>query len=407
MTEPVASLVGSVLQDAYLVTRLIGQGAMGAVYEATQTRLQKRVAIKIMDRNLAANAEALARFRREIQVTAQLAHPNIIQVSDFGTAPTGEPYLVMEYLDGEDLEQRLQRVTRLPLASAVNIVKQLASALAVTHAEGIVHRDLKPANVFLVKVPGQTDFVKVVDFGISKVLKASTTKLTRAQMIVGTPEYMAPEQAAGKVDEIDHRSDQWSLSCIAWHMLVGRQPFVGPDVNTILHQVMNGEPPPLPPNMAGLLPGQVEQVLRRALSKRQQDRFPTITAFARAFEAAAPSGQAAPANQPAAAKREARQRSLFKPEPARRPQNAAGRPVSRPGRRLVWIFAAAVAAMLGVGVALFVQSGRLPLRRAAATARTSAASESGGGGPTVVPLHTARPGGKAVEQKRRRAAQDR
>jgi serine/threonine-protein kinase len=235
MTENAASLVGAVLKDTYQVTRLIGQGGMGAVYEATHTALRKRVAIKVMDRNLAANTEALARFKREIEVTARLAHPNIIQVSDFGAVPTGEPYLVMEYLDGEDLDRRLQRVGRVSFASTVGIVKPLASALAVTHAEGIVHRDLKPANVFLVNVPGQTDFIKVVDFGISKVLKASTTKLTRAQMIVGTPEYMAPEQAAGKVDEIDHRSDQWSVACIAWHALVGQQPFVGPDVNAILH----------------------------------------------------------------------------------------------------------------------------------------------------------------------------
>jgi serine/threonine-protein kinase len=353
MTEAAApSLVGTVLGDAYQVTRLIGQGGMGAVYEGVQTRLRRRVAIKVMDRNLAANTEALARFRREIDVTAKLAHPNIVQVSDFGTVPTGEPYLVMEYLDGEDLERRLQRVDRLSFAAAVRIVNQLASALAVTHAEGIVHRDLKPANVFLVTVPGQSDFVKVVDFGISKVLKASTTKLTRAQMIVGTPEYMAPEQAAGKVDEIDHRSDQWSLACIAWHMLVGQQPFVGPDVNAILHQVMNGEPPPLGPALAPLLPGQVESVLRRALSKRQIDRFPTITAFAKAFEAAAPLdtpmrpvARAAPAKD-----------SLFVKHARQTPAT-----VSEKGsrRRLLWIVAIVVALALGVGVALF-QSGQLP-----------------------------------------------
>src|SRR4029077_16264659 len=137
-----------------------------------------------------------------------------------------------------------------------------------------------------------------VDFGISKVLKASTTKLTHAQMVVGTPEYMAPEQAAGKVDEIDHRSDQWSLACIVWRMVVGQQPFVGPDVNTILHQVMNGEPPPLPRETAGGVPREVEVVLGRALSKRQQDRFPTITAFARALEAAAATHLAPAAGEP-------------------------------------------------------------------------------------------------------------
>jgi eukaryotic-like serine/threonine-protein kinase len=392
MTEAARSpsMVGSVLQDAYQVTRLIGRGGMGAVYEATQTRLNKRVAIKVMDRTLAANPEALARFRREIQVTAKLAHPNIIQVSDFGTAPTGEPYLVMEYLEGEDLDQRLARVTRLPLERAVPIVKQLASALAVTHAEGIVHRDLKPANVFLVSVPGQTDFVKVVDFGISKVLKASTTKLTKAQMVVGTPEYMSPEQAAGKVDEIDHRSDQWSVACIAWHMLVGQQPFFGPDVNTILHQVMNGEPPPLPRKMAGLLPKEVEAVLRRALSKRQQDRFPTITALSRALEAAAP----LPGTTPAPALRRVtpeKRSSLFVGQDV--PRASPPSTINRP-RPLRWVLYVALAAVAGIGVAWFTKAGQSPAAAPGAAPR---------GEPTVVPVRAAKAGAaKAVDPRRRR-----
>jgi eukaryotic-like serine/threonine-protein kinase len=402
MTEAAApSLVGTVLADAYRVTRLIGQGGMGAVYEGVQTRLGKRVAIKVMDRNLAAESEALARFRREIDVTAKLAHPNIVQVSDFGVVPTGEPFLVMEYLDGEDLEQRLARVGRVSFASAVRIVNQLASALAVTHAEGIVHRDLKPANVFLVSVPGQTDFVKVVDFGISKVLKASTTKLTRAQMIVGTPEYMAPEQAAGKVDEIDHRSDQWSLACIGWHMLVGQQPFLGPDVNAILHQVMNGEPPPLVPALAPLLPGQVEGVLRRALSKRQLDRYPTITAFAKAFESAAPldAPMRAPTRAPPA------KASLFVKPAAR---HAAPAAPPRPRRRLLWLGAAALAAAIGIGVAL-LQSGQAPWR--SKTKSGAGASPSPGGqasGPTVVPLPSGKAhAGKSTEPRRHRASLER
>ncbi|HVU49471.1 MAG TPA: serine/threonine-protein kinase [Polyangia bacterium] len=379
--------MGTVLGDAYQVTRLLGQGGMGAVYEGVQTRLKKRVAIKVMDRNLAANTEAVARFRREIDVTAKLAHPNIVQISDFGTVPTGEPYLVMEFLEGEDLERRLARVGRVSFASAVAIVNQLASALAVTHAEGIVHRDLKPANVFLVKVPGQSDFVKVVDFGISKVLKASTTKLTRAQMIVGTPEYMSPEQAAGKVDEIDHRSDQWSLACIAWHMLVGQQPFVGPDVNSILHQVMNGEPPPLGPALAALLPGQVEAVLRKALSKRQIDRFPTITAFAKAFEAAAPLDTPMRPVTPPPAPRPSPLFPLASPRPA--PSTA-----SRPPRRWTWVMAALLATALGVGLALW-QSGQLPWRGAGA-AVTGDDGASVGASPAREP-------GKGERKKRRPA----
>jgi serine/threonine-protein kinase len=351
---------------------------MGAVYEGVQTRLKRRVAIKVMDRNLAANTEAVARFRREIDVTAKLAHPNIVQISDFGTVPTGEPYLVMEFLEGEDLDRRLARVGRVSFASAVAIVNQLASALAVTHAEGIVHRDLKPANVFLVKVPGQSDFVKVVDFGISKVLKASTTKLTRAQMIVGTPEYMSPEQAAGKVDEIDHRSDQWSLACIAWHMLVGQQPFVGPDVNSILHQVMNGEPPPLGSALAPLLPGQVEGVLRKALSKRQIDRYPTITAFAKAFEAAAPLDTPM---RPVTTSPVPKKSSLF-------PHAAPARPAPattgvRPRSRWIWVGAALLAAALGIGLAL-LQSGQLPWGASTAPA---ASSEAPGASKEPAPPH--------------------
>jgi len=393
MTEAAPSLVGTVLADAYQVTRLIGQGGMGAVYEGVQTRLGKRVAIKVMDRNLAANVEAIARFRREIDVTAKLAHPNIVQVSDFGTVPTGEPFLVMEYLDGEDLERRLARVERVSFASAVAIVNQLASALAVTHAEGIVHRDLKPANVFLVNMPGRDDFVKVVDFGISKVLKASTTKLTRAAMIVGTPEYMSPEQAAGKVDEIDHRSDQWSLACIAWHMLVGQQPFLGPDVNAILHQVMNGDPPPLGPALAARLPGQVERVLRKALSKRQIDRYPTITAFAKAFESAAPLDTPMRPIVRAAPPPKA---SLFAP--------GAARPVTPParaGRRAVWVGAALLAAAAGVGIAL-VQSGQLAGRSASGGATTSPEPS----GPTVVPLPTSKKRHRPAPERKGRADDD-
>jgi serine/threonine-protein kinase len=274
--------VGTVLEGAYRLTRLLGEGGMGAVYEAVQIRLDKKVAVKVMARELAASEEALARFRREVQVTSKLAHPHIVQVSDFGTAPGGEPFLVMEYLQGEDLSDRLDRVGRLPLATAVGIVNQISSALAATHGKGIIHRDLKPENLFLLRVEGVIDFVKVVDFGISKV-KASSEKLTRASVMMGTPAYMAPEQATGRVDDIDHRTDQWALACIAWEMLSSDVPFAGKDTPTLLYNITHGEPPPL---KAPDLPPDVEAVLRRALSKRQGDRFPTISAFARALSAA-------------------------------------------------------------------------------------------------------------------------
>jgi serine/threonine protein kinase len=275
--------VGTVLEGAYRLLRLLGEGGMGAVYEAVHLRLDKKVAVKVMARELAASDEALARFRREVQVTSKLAHPHIVQVSDFGTAPAGEPFLVMEYLEGEDLSDRLDRVGRLPLAITIAIANQIGSALAATHAKGIVHRDLKPENLFLLRVEGVTDFVKVVDFGISKV-KASSEKLTRASVMMGTPAYMAPEQATGRVDDIDHRTDQWALACIIWEMLSGDVPFAGKDTPTLLYNITHGEPPAL----KGIdLPPDLEAVLRRALSKRQGDRFPTIAAFSRALSAAA------------------------------------------------------------------------------------------------------------------------
>jgi eukaryotic-like serine/threonine-protein kinase len=280
--------IGTVLGESYRLVRRIADGGMGTVYEAEQLRLGKRCAVKVMAPELAASRDALARFHREVEVTSQLNHPHIIQVMDFGTGPGGEPYLVMELLEGEDLAERLRRSGRLTPAAVVHIVKQVASALAATHAGGIVHRDLKPANVFLIAIAGASEadshFVKVVDFGISKV-KHAGPRLTRASVLMGTPQYMPPEQASGKIDAIDHRSDQWALAVIAWEMLAGRGPFQGKDVTALLYQIVHQDPLPVAARAAGLT-APVEAVLCRALSKRPRDRFPSITAFSRAFETA-------------------------------------------------------------------------------------------------------------------------
>jgi serine/threonine protein kinase len=279
-----ADLIGTVLQDSYRITRLIGAGGMGSVYEGLQLRLGKRVAVKVMARELAANEEALARFQREAEITSQLGHPHIVNVFDFGVAPSGEPYLLMEYMEGEDLEHRLRRVGRLELFPALHIVRQITSALTATHENGIVHRDLKPANVFLLRAAGESDFAKVVDFGISKAM-AAATKLTRAAAIMGTPQYMSPEQALGKTAEVDHRTDQWALACIVYEMLEGRPPFVGDNVHVILYQVAHEDVPPMESMTDRMV--EVEQVLRRALSKRRDDRFASIGDFTAALDSAA------------------------------------------------------------------------------------------------------------------------
>jgi len=288
-----ATLLGTTLGGAYRLTREIGRGGMGAVYEGVHLRLNRRVAVKLMARELATNTEALARFRREAEVTSQLGHPHIVQVFDFGEAPTGEPYLVMEFLEGEDLEGRLRRAGRLPAAATAHIIKQIASALAATHGKGIVHRDLKPANVFVLAVEGETDFVKVVDFGISKV-KAATTRLTAAAAVMGTPNYMSPEQAAGRIDEIDGATDQWALACIAYELLAGRPPFVGDNIASLLYQVVHEAPSPLGAHALGLPPG-IDAVLTRALAKKPTERFESVAAFSRAFESAASGVPVAPA----------------------------------------------------------------------------------------------------------------
>jgi eukaryotic-like serine/threonine-protein kinase len=277
--------LGTILGDAYKLQRRLAEGGMGTVYEAEQLRLRRRLAVKVMSRELAGNREAFSRFHREAEILSQLAHPHIVQIVDFGAAPGGQPYLVMEFLEGEDLERRLQRTGALSLETVVHIVRQIGWALAATHGRGIVHRDLKPANVFLLNVEGEPDFVKVVDFGISKV-NNTDARLTRASVLMGTPHYMAPEQASGNLAAVDHRTDQWALGCIAWEMLSGRPPFDDREITTLFYNVVHAQPGPLVGQVRGL-PPDVEAVLRRALSKRPGDRFPSVAACCRALEAAA------------------------------------------------------------------------------------------------------------------------
>jgi eukaryotic-like serine/threonine-protein kinase len=364
-------LLGTTLGDAYRIVRLIGEGAMGGIYEARQLRLDKRVAIKILARELAVNGEALLRFHREAEISSQLGHPHIITVFDFGTTDSGQPYLVMEFLEGEDLASRLQRVNTLSLAAVVRIAKQVASALAETHAKGIVHRDLKPANLFLSRIQGG-DFAKVLDFGISKV-RAASTSLTNASTLMGTPMYMAPEQAKGEL-ELDHWTDQWALACITYEMLSGRPPFVGDDTAALLYQVVHQDPPPLPQG-DGNLPAEVEQVIRRALNKNPDERFPHVTAFARALEAAA-TGAPVPAEPVDAAV--AARASAIAPTPVETAATLASpadafTPAPNPkkarggARKLALVGVVAVAA-----IAVWLVRG--PLRRAAPTASMKAAT---------------------------------
>ena len=271
-------LLGTTIRGTYRILRTLDQGGMGMVFEAEHVRLRRRLAVKVLAQHLAKDAHALARFNREAEIISQLQHPHVVQVSDFDTTEAGEPYLVMELLSGESLASRLERDTCLPIPDAMAIAYQASAGLAAAHAANIVHRDLKPANIFLTQVPDGGILVKLLDFGISK--RAGGGKgLTGEYDILGTPDYMAPEQALGKTAQVDHRGDQYALAVITFEMLAGRTPFAGNDVMDILRQVIGSEAPPLE-QLAPHVPTGVSVVLQRALSKDPEQRFPSTSDFA-------------------------------------------------------------------------------------------------------------------------------
>ena len=277
-------LLGTVLRGTYQVTRLVDRGGMGIVFEAEQVRLRRKVAIKILPGHLAQESQALLRFQREAELVSMLQNPHVVQLIDFDTTEQGEPYIVMEYLSGESLELRLTREPVLPLAFAVSVATQVAAGLAAVHGALIVHRDLKPANIFLTELPPDGFHVKLLDFGIGKRIGAPQN-LTGENDVMGTPDYMPPEQALGKTASVDQRGDQYSLAVIVYEMLAGRGPFQG-DMMAILEQVIGTEPP-LIESLVPRLPTGVGPVLRRAMSKEPTDRFETITEFATALGIAA------------------------------------------------------------------------------------------------------------------------
>jgi serine/threonine protein kinase len=279
----VAPTIGTVLDGTYRIDRLIGGGGCGDVYVATHVRLGSEVAVKVLLPSLAGNAQALARLQREADVMSALRHPHIIQILDFNVTAEGVPFLVMELLEGWPLTGRAASGPPFEPRAAAHIVGQIAHALAVAHAHGIVHLDLKPDNVMLVRTDGRGDFVKVIDFGISQAIWRD--RLASDPLIAGTPEYMAPEQAGGMTEEIDHRTDQFSLACLSYRLLTGHQPFNGADPFAVLHEVINGTQPPPSQHVPWLGAG-VDAVIARAMSKRPAARYPDVMAFADALRAA-------------------------------------------------------------------------------------------------------------------------
>jgi serine/threonine protein kinase len=230
---------GQVLDGKYKIVRVIGEGGMGAVYEGENVRIRRRVAIKLLHAGVAANTEMVQRFEREAQVAGTVGNDHILEILDLGALPAGERYMVMEYLDGSTLTERIKARGRLSPSESVPLVRQVLRGLAAAHSAGIVHRDLKPDNIFILREKaGIRDFVKIIDFGISKFSEqgGASSRMTRTGALMGTPHYMAPEQATGSTD-IDRRTDIYAVGIIMYEMLTGRVPFQAETFNQLLFEI--------------------------------------------------------------------------------------------------------------------------------------------------------------------------
>ncbi|MEU9115140.1 protein kinase [Streptomyces sp. NPDC048483] len=278
-----------ILGERYELVEQLGHGGMGTVYRAVDHRLRRTVAVKTLSADLALQPEFLTRFQREAHAAAALNHPGVATVHDVGEDDAGgggEPYLVMEYVEGQTLSQVLHGGA-MAVAQAVDIACQVLEALEHSHRHAIVHRDIKPANVMLTA----TGKVKVVDFGIAKALSEVATRLTGTGVAVGTPAYLAPEQINGH--ETDHRTDLYAVGCLLHELLTGRPPYTGDSPFSVMHQHLAAEPVP-PSQLRPELPAALDAVIVKALHKDRGDRFADASAM-KAAVAEAARGRAAAA----------------------------------------------------------------------------------------------------------------
>ena len=280
-----ASMLGEVLGN-YRVVEALDSGGMGSVYRAEHTHLGKLAAIKLLRPELTTNDEIVKRFFNEAKAATAIRHPGIIEVYDFGYTRDGQAYFVMELLDGEPLGKRLQRTGRFSEAEAAKVTKGIANVLKAAHAKGIVHRDLKPDNIFLIP-DDEGDRVKVLDFGVAKLADVfpAETRHTQTGALMGTPLYMAPEQARSAA-AIDHRADLYSLGCILYELLAGVPPFNAEGAGEIIALQMFSPPQSLRDRLASVSP-EIEQIVMKLLEKEPVDRYQTAAEVVAALGAAA------------------------------------------------------------------------------------------------------------------------
>jgi serine/threonine-protein kinase len=278
--------VGTKILGHFRVDRVIGTGGMGTVYEAIDEGIGRRVAVKILHKDLMTNRDVAARFQREAQIASQLDHPNLVRLILFGQLPDGNLYLVLEYLNGPTFAKVLEEQAPLATARAVKIVAQISDAIGYVHRKGIVHRDLKPENVILVERDEDSEFPKVLDFGIAKSLVDNNTMMTGTGLIFGTARYISPEGAQGEA--VDRRSDVYSLGVIAFQALTGKTPFDAPEpMQLLLKHIHNAVPKMSKMLPAGVtVPDEIESVVQRALSKNPEGRYDDGAAFAKALREA-------------------------------------------------------------------------------------------------------------------------
>ncbi len=270
MSQP-DPLIGSVIAGRYEIVRVIGRGGMGTIYEVRNTRLGRSFALKMLTGG--AEGEVLARFRREAEIVAKLRHPNILEVVDWDVLEDGSPCMIMEYLVGEDLSQRLAKRGALTWPDLARIADQVLAALSVAHRAGVVHRDLKPQNIFIATDDGDDERVKLLDFGISKLHDARALTTTETK-VMGTPSYMPPEQAEGRQEDIGPATDVWAMGTILYEMATATVAFDGPSIPAVLYRVCHGRPRPLielrpdaPPEFIDV----VDRALTSAIDQRPHD----------------------------------------------------------------------------------------------------------------------------------------